>query len=333
MSDQVDETFAQTAINTAVYDFGRREVVPGAFVEYDFSESKILSLTAGMRVDHHNLFGWLYAPRLHAKLNASPTSSFRFNFGKGIRLANILAENTGFLVSSRAIRFDHQQSNYAYGFKPDVAWNYGASFSQEFDFNYRPGTFSLDYYYTDFRNQAVADYDHNVHEVTFFGLMGKSFSHSLQAQLDYEPIRRLDVRIAYRWLNVKTDYLDQTLDRFLIPKSRSFINIAYATKSNWQFDFTIQRIGKQRLPATLSNPDPYQLTSFSDGFYNMNAQITKDFGRHWSVYLGGENLTNFKLNSPIIGSEDPFGSYFDASMVWGPVFGRMVYGGFRYRIQ
>ena len=333
MADNVEETFAQTSISPTVYDFGRSEVVPGAFVEYDFNDSKIFSMTAGMRADYHNLFGWLYAPRLHAKLNASPTSSFRFNIGKGIRLANILAENTGFLVSSRAIRFDHQQTNNAYGFKPDVAWNYGASFSQDFNLNYRPGMVSLDYYYTDFQNQVVADYDHNVHEVTFFGLTGDSYSHSFQAQLDYEPIRRLDVRVAYRWLNVKTDFLDQQLDRFLIPKSRSFINVAYATKSNWKFDFTLQRIGKQRLPGTSSNPEEYQLASFSDPFINMNVQVTKDFGRHWSVYLGGENLTNYKLDNPIVASTDPFGTYFDASMVWGPVFGRMVYGGFRYRIQ
>jgi hypothetical protein len=65
----------------------------------------------------------------------------------------------------------------------------------------------------------------------------------------------------------------------------------------------------------------------------MNAQATKDFGENWSVYAGVENLTNYKLTNPIIGASDPFGPYFDSSMVWGPVFGRMLYGGFRYRIR
>jgi outer membrane receptor for ferrienterochelin and colicin len=333
MLDNMDEIFFQPASSPNEYDFGRNEIVPGAFVEYDFDDSKWFSMTTGARVDYHNLFGVLFTPRLHAKISATPTTSIRLNAGKGIRLANILAENTGFLVSSRAFQLSNIQTNKAYGFNPDVAWNYGLSFSQDFDLNYRPGTFSMDYYYTDFVNQVVADYDNNVHEVTFFGLLGKSFSHSVQAQLDYQPIRRFDVRLAYRWLNVQTDYLNGRLDRPLIPKYRAFANIAYATKSNWKFDLTVQKIGKQRLPGTIENPEQFQLASYSDEYWNINTQVTKDFGKRWSAYLGVENLANFKLRNPIVAANDPFSQYFDASMVWGPVFGRMAYGGFRYRIQ
>jgi outer membrane receptor for ferrienterochelin and colicin len=333
MLDDMDETFFQSGLVGATpIDFGRKEIVPGAFFEYEYDNQKKISMTAGLRADYHNLFGLLYAPRLHLKYNVTPTSTIRFNVGKGIRLANILTENTGFMTSSRIFLLDKQQTNKAYGFNPDVAWNYGASFSQDFNLNYRPGTISLDYYFTDFVNQVVADYDHHVHQITFFGLQGKSFSHSVQAQLDYQPIRRLDVRLAYRWINVKTDYLDKQLDRPLIPKYRAFVNIAYATKSNWKFDATVQRIGKQRLPNTSANPEEYELASDSDEYWNINTQVTKDMGKHWSVYLGIENLTNFRLKNPIVASNDPFSQYFDASMVWGPVFGRMAYTGFRFRI-
>ena len=65
----------------------------------------------------------------------------------------------------------------------------------------------------------------------------------------------------------------------------------------------------------------------------MNAQITKDLGTKWSVYLGVENLGDFKLKHPIVAANDPFGSQFDTSMVWGPIFGRMAYAGFRFRIK
>jgi len=332
--DSMDESFEQpSGINPVVVDFGREEVVPGAFFEYDFSGSEKFSMTAGLRADYHNLFGFLYAPRLHAKFSPTSMTTFRLNVGKGIRVANILVENTGFMASSRSFLTDKIQTSKAYGFNPDVAWNYGLSFSQDFDLNYQPGTISLDYYFTDFVNQVVADYDHDVHQVTFFGLQGKSFSRSVQAQLDYQPIRRLDARLAYRWLNVKTDYLDGRLDRPLIPKFRAFANVAYATKSNWKFDLTVQCIGKQRLPNTSTNPTEFQLATYSDEYWNINSQVTKDFGKRWSIYLGIENLTNFRLKTPIISANDPFSPYFDASMVWGPVFGRMTYAGFRYRIQ
>ena len=36
-------------------------------------------------------------------------------------------------------------------------------------------------------------------------------------------------------------------------------------------------------------------------------------------HLGCRKLTNFKQNNPIIAADNPFGNYFDASMVWGPM--------------
>lgn len=332
MLDDVEEQLEQISF-ASIMDFSRKEIIPGLFVEYDFNDSKMLSFTAGIRADYHNLFGMLYTPRLHVKFNPTSTTSLRFNAGKGIRLANILSENTGSLASSREFFMDKTQSNFAYGFKPDVAWNYGFTWSQDFNLNYRPGTVSLDYYFTDFKNQVVADFDNHVNRAIFFGLEGKSFSHSVQAQWDYQPIRRLDVRLAYRWLNVKADYLNGRLDRPLIPKHRAFVNVAYETKSKWKFDITVQRIGTQRLPGTKASPTEYQLPEFSQPYWNVNTQLTKDFGTRWSVYLGVENLTNFKLNNPILSAKEPFNTYFDSSMVWGPVFGRMGYGGFRYRVK
>ncbi|HPB14106.1 MAG TPA: hypothetical protein PK172_09340, partial [Bacteroidales bacterium] len=60
----------------------------------------------------------------------------------------------------------------------------------------------------------------------------------------------------------------------------------------------------------------------------MNAQVTYNF-RKWNVYIGSENLTGFRQSNPIIASEDPFGEFFDSSLIWGPVHGRKLYAGFR----
>ncbi|MEI9920036.1 MAG: TonB-dependent receptor [Bacteroidota bacterium] len=321
------------SLQSGYANFYRTEVVPGAFVEYNYDDLKKFSLIAGARVDHHNLFGVLFVPRLHLKYDVTPTTSLRLSGGRGIRVANIISENSNFLVSSRQLVLSNLTSTKGYGFKPDNAWNAGLNLSQDFEFNYRPGTITVDYFYTYFQNQVVVDYDNNIHQINFTGLNGKSFSHSFQVQVDYQLVRRLDVRLAYRRVNVETDYLQGRLSRPLIPKDRAFINLAYKTKSEWGFDYTMQRIGSQRIPGTSANPSEYQLPAFSDPYWIMNAQVTKDFGAYWSIYVGVENLTNFKLKSPIVGANDPFGPYFDSSMVWGPVFGRMLYGGFRYRIK
>jgi outer membrane receptor for ferrienterochelin and colicins len=316
----------------AALDFDRLESVPGAFFEYTYNYLDRISVIAGVRVDQHNLFGMFFTPRLHTRFNMGQTSTLRLSAGKGIRVANILTENTGVLASSRQLVFSSLQSSEVYGFRPDVAWNYGLNFSQDFNLNYRPGSLTVDYFYTDFQDQVILDLDESVREANFYPLEGRSFSHSLQFQVDYQLMRRFDMRLAYRWLNVKTDYRRGLMSRPLIAGHRAFANFAYETKNKWKFDYTVQWIGEQRIPDTRMNPDGYQLAEYAPAYMMMNAQVTKDFKDRWSVYLGVENLTNFRLNNPIIASEEPFSPYFDSSLVWGPIFGRMAYAGFRYRL-
>ncbi|MBY0436000.1 MAG: TonB-dependent receptor [Cyclobacteriaceae bacterium] len=201
------EILQQANASVLPWNFDRIERVPGAFFEYSYDDLKKFSVIAGARVDHHNLFGTMVVPRLHAKYNLTETTTLRASTGRGWRVANILAENTGFLASSRVMILKNQQTTSAYGFRQDDAWNYGLTFQQDFTLDYRPGSISVEYFYSDFKNQAVVDWDSNPQRVKFFGLTGRSFSHSMQTQVDYQLARRLDLRIAYRWLDVQTDYL------------------------------------------------------------------------------------------------------------------------------
>lgn len=317
----------------SVMNFDRVEKVPGAFVEYTYNYLEKISIIAGARVDYHNLFGTIFTPRLHTLFNLTPTTSLRLSAGKGTRVANVLIENTGVLASARAIVFSRLQSDKAYGFKPDQAWNYGANFTQDFTLDYRAGTITFDYFYTDFKNQVVLDLDQSAREANFFGLDGRSYSHSLQGQIDYQLMRRFDLRLAYRFLDVKTDYLSGLLQRPLIPTQRAFINLAYETKNKWKFDYTVQWLGEQRIPDTSENPEGYRLPDYSPSYFLMNAQVTKDLKSRWSIYVGVENINNYTLKDPLISASEPFSQYFDSSLVWGPIFGRMAYGGFRYRVK
>jgi outer membrane receptor for ferrienterochelin and colicins len=314
-------------------DFSRMEKVPGAFVEYTYNYLNKVSVIAGLRVDHHNLFGTFVTPRIHTLFNPGETTSIRLSAGKGTRVNNVLVENTGVLASSRQLVFQGLQVDKAYGFKPDVAWNYGLNVSQDFTLNYRSGSVTFDYFFTDFKNQVVTDLDHSAREVVFHSLDGRSYSHSVQLQVDYQPVRRFDVRLAYRLLDVKTQMLDGLLQRPLIPQHRAFVNLAYETRDSWKFDLTTQWMGRQRLPGTEENPEALQLEEYSDSYVLVNTQVSKDLKSRWTVYLGVENITNFRVDNPIVDAANPFSEYFDASMVWGPVFGRMTYAGFRYRIK
>ena len=100
----------------------------------------------------------------------------------------------------------------------------------------------------------------------------------------------------------------------------------------WQFDATLQLNGGGRMPA------PYEL---GDGqlswerrygsFEQLSLQVTRYF-RRWSIYVGGENLTNFKQKNPIVDAANPWGDNFDSTMIWGPMHGAKAYIGIRFNL-
>ena len=51
------------------------------------------------------------------------------------------------------------------------------------------------------------------------------------------------------------------------------------------------------------------------------------------MYFGVENLGNFKQSNAILAADQQNGPYFDSTMLYGPVFGRMFYAGLRFKIK
>jgi outer membrane receptor for ferrienterochelin and colicin len=304
--------------------FGRTEQVPGAFVEYIYNNSKNLTLVAGSRVDFHNLYGTIFTPRLNVKFDATKNTIFRLAAGKGFRVANPIAENTAVLVSSRAIQFNE-------ALQPEEAWNLGGSLTHYFELAGRPGTFVTDYYYTTFTNQVVADMYTDPQKVLFYNLTGRSFSKSFQAELQYEVLKGLDVKTAYKYFDVRATYNGALVQKPMIPEHRFFVNLGFATPfDKWRADLTTQYFGLMPL-ASIEGTAAGNMRE-SDRFYTMNAQVTRAFKR-WEAYVGGENLLNYRQPNPIVGANDPFGPGFDATMVWGPITGRVLYAGLRFKID
>jgi len=324
-NDNYNETFIAN-------NYKRQETVPGAFFEYTFSPSQKFTAIVGIREDYHNQFGLITTPRLNLKYDITPTTSVRLSTGSGFRVANIFAENNGVFVSARQYQIVNPSNNFGYGLNPEKAWNYGMNISHQFKLNNHAGNISVDAYRSDFVNQTVVDVDANPQQINFYNLNGKSYSNSVQAELNYELINKLDVRLAYRWLDVKTTYHGMLMEKPLTANHRAFINLAYETANHFKFDVTTQWFSKKRLPETASNPIDKQLTAYSPSFIQMAAQITKQFGKVWDVYIGGENLTGYTQQNPIVSANQPFSPYFDGSMVWGPVNGRVIYVGMRYKL-
>lgn len=328
VSFQADEYLEEVNLDF----FRRSEYVPGAFGEMTISSLKNLKIVLGMRADNHNLYGLFFTPRMHIKYDIDEKTAIRFSGGRGLRTANIFSENMQMFATSRNIIVSSDStSSLPYGLNAEIAWNTGINITKRFTFFEREGVIRSDFYYTNFENQIVIDWE-NPREVSIYNLQGKSISNSFQIQLDYEIFNQFDVRLAYRFYDVNLTYGGENiLSKPLLSRNRAFLNIGYEPIEHLLIDFTINWMGQKRLPSTTSNPFEFQLEENSPEFYLLNMQITKKW-KKLSVYLGGENLLNFKQKKPILGAENPFGTYFDSSIVWGPIFGRNIYFGLRYSI-
>ena len=322
-------------VNTIEYE--RTETSVGAFFEYNYDDLDKLNLTAGVRIDQHNLLGFFVTPRLHARYTPWGKSAFRASIGRGKRSANIFAENQSMFGTSRQINILNSEGKI-YGLDPEIAWNYGVSYLQGFNLFNRKADVTLDYYRTNFQNQIVVDYE-NPREVNFYNLEGDSYANSFQIEVNYNVFEHFDMRIAYKYYDVQTQYESGKLEKALVPKNRFFANASYETRAQegktgqWKFDATFNWLGKQRFSSTASNPMQYQLPDYTPTVATLNAQITKVFSPKFEVYLGGENLTNVRQNNPVVAADDPFGSNFDTTFVYGPIFGSMYYVGLRFRIE
>lgn len=326
LNDGFDERFVSQLYVDIDSTFSRNESVPGIYYEYNYLPNTDFTLVAGFRMDFHNLYGKYYTPRLHMRYALSEHWTIRGSVGKGYRTPNAIMENSRILVSSRRLIVKEVP-------KPEITWNYGGSLVTTLDLYQKHLSLVADYFYTNFENQLIYDQDISSNALVIYNLNGKSFAHSFQLEAQYEIYENLDLKAAYKYYNVQTTTNGKLQQTPYVSRDRFFINMAYATKfDKWKADLTWSWNGKKRLPDTSDNPEEFQVAAYSPDFMLLNGQVSRGF-RWGSIYLGGENLLDFKQDDPIVDPENPFGSNFDASMVWGPVAGRVIYAGIRYKIK
>lgn len=312
----------------------RKEIVPGTFFEYTYTPNDQWSLVAGIRGDNNNIYGSFITPRLNIRYEPVIGTVFRLSAGKGQRTANIFAENNSLFVSQRSLMIMGQNNSGAYSLNPEISWNKGISLDQKFNVFNNPATLSLDYFRNDFKNQVVVDIE-SAKKIHIYNLAGKSYSNSFQAEVNMTPFTKLDIRVAYRYFDVKQTYSGNLLDRPFIAKHRAFLSVDYATNNDWKFNYTVTFNGKKRIVNPYESYVSFIPPTSSPSYYLMNAQVSKSFGNNnpMDIYVGVENISNFFQQNTIISADDPFGPNFDASMIWGPVTGRMLYVGWRIKIK
>ena len=301
------------------------ETTRGAYVQYTYNLHNHLIAMVGLRVDHSNIYGTFVTPRFHLKWIPANFITLRLSVGKGYRSPHALAENNYLMASGRRLIIDKLDQ--------EAAWNYGASLNFNIPIGNKLLKINTDYYYTHFLSQTLIDYDSNPQELHITNLNGKSYSHTFQIDASYPIFKDFEVTAAYRYNLVKATYDGQLRWKPLQSRYKGLLTLSYKTPLGlWQFDATAVLNGGGRMP------EPYTLASGErswagsyKAYGQLSGQVTRYF-RNFSLYIGGENLTNYKQKNPIIGYQNPWSNSFEPTMVYGPVEGAMAYVGIRLNL-
>ena len=321
-SDNYSEYVFKSNINRIDRSFG-------GFFEYSFDNMNDFNLIFGLRYDIHNNIGSFFTPRLHFRYMLNDNFSIKGSVGTGRKIANVFAENQTIFLSNRK-NINKNFDAKLYGVSPEKATNLGFSLDHKVFLFGGQGNLIFDFYKTIFDNRVIIDFE-TFGEFNFYNSsLGKSKSDNYQIEFLFSK-NNWNITAAYKKYDVKSYYLSGLKEKPIQPRNIIFFNYGIESnkvnESNWKFDITYNRLGKQRL---MLNPrDNYE---FTDPHFSINSQITRVFSSKLEVYVGGENLNNYKQENPIIMANDPFNQNFDASIIHGPIFGSTYYMGLRYKI-
>ena len=305
----------------------RLEIVPGIFAEYNLKYDEMLSLVAGVRADYSTRYGFFVTPRMNIRYTPFEWWTLRGSVGMGYRSPNAIADNAFILPSSRVLHLADE-------IQQERAVNSGLSTTFYIPLGSKELQLSMEYYYTHFLNSLIVDMDQDKHAVYIYNqtdLPGaKSFAHSAQIEASMEVLRGWTWTAAFRYTDVEhtticSDGIARLRPKALTNRFKGVVTTSYQTPlKKWQFDVTAQFNGVSRVPDGFEQPFTW--------YPQLMAQVTKYF-RTCSLYLGAENMTNFRQDPSIVDSYHPWGPDFDASMVCGPTTGWKVYLGFRYDLE
>ncbi len=316
-------------------NLSRNENEVGAYAEYTYSIKDKFSVVAGVRGDYNSFYDKTYfTPRGQIKWDITPTTTFRTSAGMGYRSSNIVTDNIGILATGRRIVVEDGGDFNKFN-RMEEALTLGGSLTQTFDL-IRDGaaTLSLDYFRTEFYNQVVVDQERNSEDIYIYNTDGRSFTDTYQIDFSWEPVERLDIFATYRYTNssMTIDRADGTqveVERPLVSRYKTLLNIQYATRLNrWTFDVTGQLNGPSRIPTADGNLEHSTMSPSYPVFF---AQVTRKVGK-FDIYVGCENIANYRQENPIVGYDNPFSTEFNSMNVWGPLKGRKFYAGMRFNL-
>lgn len=316
----------------ADYDWDRNEEEVGAYAEYTYAVRDRFSVVAGLRGDYNAFYDRFFlTPRGHVKWNITPSTTLRASAGLGYRSTNVLTDNIGMLATGRAIVVPELGDLD----RLEQALTVGGSLTQTFGL-IEPGdaTLSFDYFRTQFFHAVVVDQEYDPETIRVYGSSGPSWTDTYQIDFSWSPVERLDLFATFRYTDSemtirRSDGRPVQVERPLVSRYKTLLNIQYATKfRRWVLDATAQLNGPARIPTQTGDLADSRHSPRYPMFY---AQVSRKVGR-FDIYVGCENIADYRQEDPILNWENPYDYRFNSMNVWGPLMGRKFYAGLRFNL-
>ena len=342
--DRYDEDFRRLVAFQDVSADGITDLVnAGVYGEYTYKYGEKFSAIAGLRGDWYNKAGFRVSPRVTLKYSPVDEIVVRANGGRGLRYATPLIDNIGVFSTGKV--FNGAYNDHLL----EDSWTFGGNVTCYLPFGASSNTYiSFDYFRTQFVQQMVVDYELTRNAIDFYALDGnRSFTDNYQVDFSVDPIERFNITATFRYTDAKIELAGKGLvEKPMTSRFKGVLNLQYATNLNkWIFDFTASLNGSSRVYDFMKdiNEDGSMTAAPKEGVARMYkngrtpvypmlyAQVTRRF-KGWDVYVGAENLTNFRQKDAIIGWQNPRQASFDASCVWGPLMGIKAHIGFRFTL-
>ncbi len=322
--------------NTPATSLADETLLPGAFLQNEWTYQAHNRLLGGLRLDVHPVHGAVWSPRLAIHQHLGEQASFRASVGSGFRVVNLFTEDHAALSGAREVVILES-------LQPERSWsgtlNYQKSINREHYFL----QFDASAFYVHFSNQILPDYDSNPQQILYANLSGASISRGASLQLTYSDGWPLRFDLGVTYMDVfQTDEAGEKRQQIRAPRWSGTLTANYShTPSRLSLDLTGNWFGPQRLPIVPNDFRP----AYSPWFALLNAQVSRKMNTQWELYAGVKNLLNFIPQNPILRPFDPFdrladdpisnpfGYTFDPNYNYAPLQGIRGFVGLRYRLK
>lgn len=328
--------------NGALENKPDHQLIPGIFVQDEWTVSEAVTILGGGRLDHYSAHGLIFSPRLNLKVKPGNWTTLRASFGTGFRIVNLFTEDHAFITGQRTVEIKET-------LHPERSYNAALNFNYVFTLGNSQGMIDIDSYYTYFTNKIIPDYD-LPGKIIYENTDGHAVTKGIGLNFTQDFLFPLTYNLGFNLQNVVEKVpgefgTNQTSPVEFAPRWSGIFSANYRWKKpKITFAYTLKITGPMALPEVYDldeNGTPLAIPRpvHSESFAFQTIQISKEFSAKLGIYAGIQNLFNYTQQlSPLTGYNDPaappgFSDYFDTAYAFSPIHGREFYIGVKWNLE